>query len=180
MPPVKKNSNPSAPSSPANPLPVRSSPSALPGTLFCPSSGNTGNTKSTERERAKTAFGEWSFHRAPRRKLRTLSTLRSLCSSPANPLPVCSSPSALPGTLIRPSSGNTGNTKSTGRERAKTAFGEWSFHRVPRRKKNSNPSAPSIPSAPSSPANPLPVRSSPRLCRKVFSGRNLTFLLFML
>lgn len=88
VPPAKKNSNPSAPSSPADPLPVCSSPSALPGTLIRPSSGNTGNTKSTEsteRERAKTAFGEWSFHRVPRRKKKTVIPVLSVF--PVRPVP---------------------------------------------------------------------------------------------
>ena len=60
-------------------------------------------------------------------------------------------PPALPGTLFSPSSGSTGNTKSTGRERAKKGLFARAFPRAPRRKK-----LPELPVIPELPVFPVP------------------------
>ena len=60
-------------------------------------------------------------------------------------------PSAQPGTLCSPSSGSTGNTKSTGRERAKKGLFARDFPRAPRRKK-----LPELPVIPELPVFPVP------------------------
>ena len=137
-------------------------PPAQPETLFSPSSGITGNTKSTGRERAKKWLFTRDFPRIPRRK--KLPALPVIPELPVFPVPqpiisVCAHPIGSAGKNGREQESTVENGKQQG-----------AFLRAPRRIHRSEPF---LSVFVRSPQPILSVCSSLRLCRERFSARVL-------